>query len=63
MPSSRSRIAIGKTSIGPWGAMEQWMQLRFIVRGIGVELYLNRRISRLLHLNRGQVNVFTAFNS
>jgi uncharacterized protein DUF4158 len=21
--------------IGPWGAMEQWMQLRFIVRGIG----------------------------
>src|SRR5271166_2062885 len=20
---------------GPWGAMEQWMQLRFIVRGIG----------------------------
>jgi len=21
--------------LGPWGAMEQWMQLRFIVRGIG----------------------------
>jgi hypothetical protein len=21
--------------VGPWGAMEQWMQLRFIARGIG----------------------------
>jgi len=24
-----------RAEIGPWGAMEQWMQLRFIVRGIG----------------------------
>jgi hypothetical protein len=22
--------------VGPWGAMEQWMQLRFIVRRIGI---------------------------
>jgi hypothetical protein len=35
MTNVKNRLFAAFVVLGPWGAMEQWMQLRFIVGGIG----------------------------